>query len=102
VLRLVDLTHNLGTALVHDTAALPTKHLDMSTAANSQRAATLARLVADDLEAEGRRELRPLPPSLAQPATDTAIAAAKVRSDLDDITAALSELVQMRRLPTPS
>jgi hypothetical protein len=104
VLRLVDLSHELGRTVVHDSAAVARAGTDLTQLAGiTGRAASVARTVADDLDrphvsrAVRSSPARTEPPRLDRPTPGTG----SLRSEVEDIQAALAGLAQMRGLAMP-
>jgi uncharacterized membrane protein YccC len=99
VLRLVDISHELGRAVVHDSAvATRARKETAEIAAVSQHTAVIARMVAEDLEqltgsravgsgAAARKTVKP--------------STASLRTEVEGIAAVVTELAQIRSLAIP-
>ena len=96
VLRLVDLTHELGTALAHDSIGVAIATTNTSAPATQLAvAASLATAVADDLDRRSPPTRgRALPPPPAPPPAPRPTAGSF--AELADLTAALGELASIR------
>jgi uncharacterized membrane protein YccC len=95
VLRLVTISHELGRAVVHDSAMARSPEERAEIAAVSQRTAAIARILADDLEQPaGSRAVR----SGAAPAQASKPATASLRTEIEGIAAAVAELAYLRGL----
>ncbi|MGW1504358.1 FUSC family protein [Streptomyces mirabilis] len=102
-LRLVDLSHELGRTIVHDSSVLAHRGNDLTElAAITHRAASVARAVADNLDGQ---EVSPAPCAAAalEPARferQTSVTGS-LPSELEDIEGVLAELAVMRGLAIP-
>ncbi|MGW1875983.1 FUSC family protein [Streptomyces sp. NPDC001975] len=103
-LRLVDLSHELGRTIVHDSSVLAHRGNDLTELAGiTHRAASAARAVADDLD--GQEPGPPAPSALAAPEPvrpeRQPSVTGSLRSELEDIEGVLTELALMRGLAIP-
>ncbi|MFD3457912.1 FUSC family protein [Streptomyces sp. NPDC058691] len=104
MLRLVDLSHELGRTIVHDSSALAHRGNDLTELAGiTHRAASAARAVADNLD--GHQARPPVPSAAAalepaRPEQQTPVTGS-LRSELEDIERVLTELALMPGLATP-
>ncbi|MFD3581273.1 FUSC family protein [Streptomyces sp. NPDC058683] len=103
-LRLVDLSHELGRTIVHDSSVLAHRGNDLRELAGiTHRTASAARAVADNLDGQ---EVSPPAPSAAaalepaRPERQTPVTGS-LRSELEDIEGVLTELALMRGLAIP-
>jgi uncharacterized membrane protein YccC len=104
VLRLVDLSHELGRTVVHDSAAVARAGSDLTQVAGiTSRAASAARTVADDLDRPPVSGVfRSSPPGMELPRHDRPPSATgSLRSEVEDIEAALAGLARMRGIAIP-
>ncbi|MFD3496309.1 FUSC family protein [Streptomyces sp. NPDC058690] len=104
MLRLVDLSHELGRTIVQDSSVLAHRGNDLTELAGiTHRAASAARAVADNLDgqdvsppaASAVLALEPVPPERQTPVTGS------LRSELEDIEGVLTELALMQGLAIP-
>jgi uncharacterized membrane protein YccC len=104
VLRLVDLSHALGRTVAHDSAAVARAGSDLTELAGvSSRAASVARTVAEDLNrSPASRVVRSSPAGMEPSRRDRPTSATgSLRSEVEDIEAALAELARMRGVAIP-
>jgi uncharacterized membrane protein YccC len=98
-LRLVNISHELGRAVVHDSAiTVRTEKQTSQIAAASEHTAAIARMVADDLEQPaGNRAVRSgaAVPKTAKPGT------VSLRTEIEGVAAVVTELAQIRGLAVP-
>jgi Fusaric acid resistance protein-like len=104
VLRLVDLSHELGRTVAHDSAAVASAGSDLTQLTGvTCRAASVARTVADDLNrSPASRVVRSSPAGMDMPRRDGPTpVTGSLRSEVEDIEAALAELARMRGVAIP-
>ncbi len=99
VLKLVDISHELGRAIVQDSAAPARTGEEMAQIASvSEQAAAIARSVADDLERPtGSRPVAGVATESNTPRPSTT----SLRTEVEGIAAVVTELAQIRGLATP-
>ncbi|MFK0280395.1 FUSC family protein [Streptomyces sp. NPDC090499] len=107
-LRLVDLSHELGRTIVHDSSVLAHRGNDLTELTGiTHRAASAARAVADDLDGRvvGQEDGPPAPspadaPEPVRSERQTPVTGS-LRAELEDIEGVLTELALMRGLAIP-